>query len=103
MKAIRLTQDDREALWRIIEADREKLFRLLFHRYPGSEWGTFFRFGYRRTRWGILVTSVDALKPEAGDLDRNSPLVEFRPGYIRRALAALESDELGVCLIHSHP
>jgi hypothetical protein len=103
MKALRLIQDGREALWRITEADREKLFRLLFHRYPDSEWGTFFRFGYRHTCWGILVTSVDALKPEAGDLDRKSPLVECRPGYIRRALAALESDELGVGLIHSHP
>jgi hypothetical protein len=103
MKSIRLNQNGREALWRISDADREKLFRLLFHRYPDSEWGTFFRFGYRRTRWGILITWVDALKPEAGDLDRNSPLVEFRPAYIRRALAALESDELGVGVIHSHP
>ena len=103
MKPIRLIQDGREVLWRIMEADREKLFRLLFHRYPDSEWGTFFRFGFRRTRWGILITWVDALKPEAGDLDRNSPLVEFRPSYIRRALAALESDELGVGVVHSHP
>ena len=103
MKPISIIQDGREALWRITEADREKLFRLLFHRYPDSEWGTFFRFGFRRTRWGILVTSVDALKPEAGDLDRNSPLVEFRPAYIRRALAALDSDELAVGVIHSHP
>jgi len=103
MKPIRLIHDGREALWRITEAEREKLFRMLFHRYPNSEWGTFFRFGYRRTRWGILVTWVDPLKPEAGDLDRHSPLVEFRPAYIRRALAALESDELGVGVIHSHP
>ena len=29
--------------------------------------GTFFRFGYRRTRWGVLFTWVDALKPEPGD------------------------------------
>jgi hypothetical protein len=43
------------------------------------------------------------LKPEAGDLDRNSPLVEFRPAYIRRALTALDSDELGIGVIHSHP
>jgi hypothetical protein len=103
MKPIHLIQDGREALWRITGADREKLFRLLFHRYPDSEWGTFFRFGYRRTPWGILITWVDALKPEAGDLDRHSPLVEFRPAYIRRAMAALESDELGVGVIHSHP
>jgi hypothetical protein len=79
------------------------LLRLLFLRYPDNEWGTFFRFGYRRTRWGVLITWVDALRPEAGDLDRNSPLVEFRPAYIHRALAALESDELAVGVIHSHP
>ena len=103
MKPIRFIQTGREALWRITEADRKKLFRLLFHRYPDSEWGTFFRFGYRRTRWGILVTWVDTLKPESGDLDRNSSLVEFRPAYIRRALAAIEGDELGVGVIHSHP
>ena len=103
MKPIRIIQDGREALWRITEADREKLLRLLFHRYPDSEWGTFFRFGYRRAHWGILVTWIDTLKPESGDLDRNSPLVEFRPAYIRRALTALESDELGVGVIHSHP
>ena len=103
MKPIRFIQTSREALWRITEADRGKLFRLLFHRYPDSEWGTFFWFGYRRARWGILVTWVDTLKPESGDLDRNSSLVEFRPAYIRRALAALEGDELGVGVIHSHP
>lgn len=103
MKPILFNQDGRDALWRITEADREKLFRLLFHRYPESEWGSFFRFGYRRTRWGILITWVDALKPEAGDLDRNSPLVEFRPAYIHRALAAPESEELGIGVIHSHP
>lgn len=103
MKPIRLNQDGREALWRITEVDRKELLRLLFHRYPESEWGSFFRFGYRRTRWGVLITWVDTLKPNAGDLDRHSPLVEFRPAYIRRALAALESDELGIGVIHSHP
>jgi hypothetical protein len=41
--------------------------------------------------------------PQAGDLDRHSPLVEFRPAYIRRALAALDFEELGVGVIHSHP
>jgi hypothetical protein len=43
------------------------------------------------------------MKPESGDLDRSSPLVEFRTAYIRRALAAMESDELAVGVIHSHP
>jgi hypothetical protein len=103
MKPIHLTKDGREALWRIREADRDKLLRLLFHRYPEREWGTFFRFGYRRTRWGILITWVDALSPEAGDLDRRSGVVEFRPQYIQRALASLEEQPLGVGVIHSHP
>lgn len=103
MKTIHIIQDGREALWRITEAVREKLFRLLFHRYPDSEWGTFFRFGFRRTRWGIIITWVEPMKPEPGDLDRSSPLVEFRPGYIRRAIAALESDDLAIGVIHSHP
>jgi hypothetical protein len=52
---------------------------------------------------GTLVTWVGTLEPRAGDLDRNSSLVEFRPSYIRRALTALDSDELGVGVIHSHP
>ena len=62
MKSIRTIQDGREALWRITEADRENLFRLLFHRYPDNEWGTFFRFGFRRTlivnglRRGLRIT-----------------------------------------------
>lgn len=103
MKPIRIIQDGRDALLRVTEADWEKALRLLLHRYPDSEWGTFFRFGYRRTRWGILITWVDTLKPESGDLDRSSPLVEFHPNYIRRALAALGGDELGVGVIHSHP
>jgi len=103
MKAITLLQDGREALWRIRDADEEILFRLLFHRYPKREWGTFFRFGYRRTRWGILITWVDALKPEPGDLDRGSSIVEFRPGYIRRALTTLEAGSLAVGVVHSHP
>jgi hypothetical protein len=103
MKTIHTIQDGREALWRITEANREKLLNLLFHRYPDSEWGTFFRFGFRRTRWGVLLTWVAPIKPGSGDLDRSSPLVEFRPSYIRRAIDALESDELAIGVIHSHP
>jgi hypothetical protein len=96
-------QDRRTALWRITESDRENLLRLLFQRYPDGEWGTFFRFGYRRTGWGVLITWVGALKPDAGDLDRSSPLVEFRAGYIQRAMTALDEGELGIGVIHSHP
>lgn len=103
MKNLSLLRDGREAIWRIRDSDQEKLFRLLFHRYPAREWGTFFKFGFRRTRWGILITWVDSLKPEPGDLDRGSPVVEFRPGYIRRALETFEEGPLAVGVIHSHP
>lgn len=103
MKAITLIQDGREVLLRIRESDREKLFRLLFHRYPEREWGTFFQFGFRRTRWGLLITWVNSLKPEPGDLDRGSPIVEFRPSYIRRALETFDVGPLALGVIHSHP
>jgi hypothetical protein len=96
-------KNHRAGLWRITESDRENLLQLLFQRYPDGEWGTFFRFGFRRAGWGILITWVDSLKPGAGDLDRRSPLVEFRAGYIQRAMAALDDSELGIGVIHSHP
>ena len=79
MKNIVLQNDGRKALWRITADSREQLLRLLFHRYPYREWGTFFRFGFRRTSWGILITHVDPIAPEPGDLDRRSAIVEFRP------------------------
>lgn len=103
MSTIPLAENGQHALLRIAEADRDKLERLLFHRYPDKEWGSFFRFGFRRTAWGIALTFADTLKPELNDLDRASPLVEFRPSYIRRALDSFEAYPLGVGVIHSHP
>lgn len=103
MKHIHLQHDGRYALWRIREEDKQKLLRLLFHRYPEREWGTFFRFGFRRTSWGLLITYVDALPPMSGDLDRRSSIVEFRPAYIQRALASFDEAPLAVGVIHSHP
>jgi len=55
--------DGKVCLFRITGADRQKLLTLLFKRYPHREWGTFFRFGYRVTSWGIHVSFVDAIKP----------------------------------------
>lgn len=100
---IPIVENGHNALLRIAGADREKLERLLFHRYPDKEWGSFFRFGFRRTVWGIVLTFADTLKPELNDLDRASLLVEFRPEYIRRALDSFETSPLGIGVIHSHP
>lgn len=90
-------------LFRIAAADREKLHALVFKRYPHHEWGSFFRFGYRLTEWGIHVSFVDAIEPRAGDLDEESGIVEFSAGYILRAQLALNETGLGVGVIHSHP
>ncbi len=90
-------------LFRITAADREKLQKLLFKRYPHCEWGCFFRFGYRLTAWGIHVSFVDAMEPRPGDLKEDSGIVEFNAGYILRAQLALAKTKLGMGVIHSHP
>ncbi len=91
------------AILRIVESNRSLLERLIFHRHPHREWGTFFQFGYRRTLWGLALTFVRMLPPQPGDLDRNSAIVSFRPDYISSALTSLEAGELGVGVVHSHP
>jgi ThiF family len=90
-------------LFRITAADREKLQTLLFKRYPHREWGTFFRFGYRLTSWGIHVSFVDMMEPRPGDLKEESGIVEFDARYILRAQLALAKTKLGMGVIHSHP
>ena len=91
------------ALLRITAAARERLEKHLYKRYPKREWGTFFRFGYRVTAWGLLITYVDALWPEPGDLDRQSPIVDIQSCYSLRALDQLRAEPLGIGVIHSHP
>jgi len=98
-----LMTTDHTCLFRITAADREKLEKLLFKRYPRREWGTFFHFGYRITPWGLHVTFVDTLEPRPGDLKRDSGIVEFEAGYILRAQLALAQSPLGIGVIHSHP
>lgn len=100
---VRPAADEDVCLVRSTASQRRQLDRLLYRRYPDQEWGSFFRFGFRPTRWGLLVTFVDLLPPEPGDLDERSPLVEFRPGYIGRALSSFDSASFGVGVIHSHP
>jgi hypothetical protein len=94
---------ERIGLFRITQADRDKLERILFKRYPDREWGTFFRFGYRVTSWGLHIAFVDAIEPRPGDLKWNSAIVEFDPKYILRAQLALDETELGIGVVHSHP
>lgn len=93
----------RRALFRITESARRELEKLVFQRHPQREWGSFVRFGFRRTNWGLALSYVSALPPEAGDLDRRSAVVEFRPDYIDRAVDWLGESKLGIGVVHSHP
>jgi len=93
----------RSCLFRIAEPERKKFEKLLFQRHPAREWGSFFRFGYRRTQWGLAATFVSAIPPLPGDLDRQSSIVSFRPQYISRALKELEGTPFGIGIAHSHP
>lgn len=93
----------KRCLLRIQEADRQKLERLIFQRYPAKEWGSFFRFGFRRTPWGLAASFVTAEPPKPGDLDRASPLTVFRSKYILSAHHIVEDGPLAAGVIHSHP
>lgn len=79
------------------------LTRLVFQRHPNREWATYFRFGYRRTSWGIAVSLVDLVPPTPGDLSRSSHIVSFSPDYISRAVEMRDTTPLGIGFVHSHP
>jgi hypothetical protein len=96
-------ESGKSCIFRITASDREKLEAVLFQRYPDAEWGTFFLFGYRVTPWGLHVTYVDMIEPSHQDLDAQSGIVEFNARYILRAQLTLESTQLGIGVIHSHP
>lgn len=98
-----LAADKGQCSVRTTAEQQRKLERLLYRRYPREEWGTFFRFGYRSTSWGLVTCFVDLLPPEQGDFDPKSPLVEFSPSYINRALNTFDAGDFGIGFIHSHP
>lgn len=95
--------EDRYAIIRITDAELRRLENHVFRRYPDWEWGTFFRFGYRRTPWGLAISFVNGLWPDPDDLDRQVGLTRFRDPYIRRAFRAAEGEGLAVGVVHSHP
>ena len=102
-RRIQTCPDQGSCLLRITQADRQKLETHLYRRYPWQEWGTFFRFGWRRTLWGAALTYVNGMWPQAGDLNRAVGIVEIRSPYTLRAVDALQEGPLGVGVIHSHP
>jgi proteasome lid subunit RPN8/RPN11 len=104
IKPIPLIKDGRHALLRVSDADCTALKRHVFQRYPQREWGTFFRFGFRRCSWGLALSYVEPILPQAGDLDRQSGMTVFREQYSRRAFQeASRAEGLAVGVVHSHP
>ena len=98
------SKDAGEGLVRIRKEDLLQLEKHLFQRYPNREWGTFFRFGFRRTSWGIAIYFIDGLWPERGDLDRQSELTKFHEDYTRRGFhAANNKNGFAIGVAHSHP
>jgi len=96
--------DSRQScLFRVTDPERKKFEKLLFLRHPAREWGSFFRFGYRRMLWGLAASFVSPLPPLPGELDRQSSIVSFSPQYISRAVKEVESTSFGIGIAHSHP
>ena len=93
----------RRCILRICEADLLALEKHVFQRYPDREWGTFFKFGYRRTSWGLALSFVEPMRPVAGDLDRTQGLTRFKDQYTKRAFHAAASKQLAIGVVHSHP
>ena len=100
---IQLVGDGREAILRIRDVDRLKLEKHLFQRYPDREWGTFFKFGFRRTSWGLAISYVEPILPVPGDLMRQTEITEFAPQYNLRAFRLGHNDGIAIGVAHSHP
>ena len=90
-------------LLRVSQPEIAELHRLVFRRYPHSEWGTFARFGWRDTGDSIIVTLADLDAPGKGDLDETVPNVAFNEPYILRIALTAEQHALAIGVIHSHP
>lgn len=96
-------QRQKKFLLRVSQPEIADLRRLVFKRYPDSEWGTFARFGWRDTGDSIIVTLAALDPPEVDDLDHTVPNVSFNEPYTLRIALSAEKHGLAVGVIHSHP
>ncbi len=99
----RSSAEGRRCILRIRDTDMVALQKHVFQRYPDREWGTFFRFGFRRTSWGLALSYIDPLLPAPGDLDRQQGLTRFTDQYSRRAFRLAGETSVAVGVVHSHP
>jgi molybdopterin/thiamine biosynthesis adenylyltransferase len=92
-----------KALVRIANPEKEKLWDILFKRYPDEEWGTFIRMGWIETSEGLVLTLKSIDGPEDGDLNEETDITGIRSQYIRRATRLSKTHEFAVGFVHSHP
>lgn len=92
-----------KVLVRISSKESEKLWNILFTRYPNSEWGTFIRIGWRETSLGLVLTLQSIDSPISGDLDENSWMTEIKAQYTKRILRTCNEHPFGIGFVHSHP
>jgi molybdopterin/thiamine biosynthesis adenylyltransferase len=90
-------------LLRMAAPERDRLWNIIFQRYPQCEWGTFIRLGFRETSLGLLLTVQGIDDPKENDLKEDSCIVEINPQYIRRILRSTETNLFAIGFVHSHP
>jgi molybdopterin-synthase adenylyltransferase len=81
----------------------ERLKTVVFARYPQKEWAIFLIFGFRRTKDALVLTAVDLITPDDGDLNDAVPIVQFGPQYSVRAALTVEKSPFCIGVVHSHP
>jgi molybdopterin/thiamine biosynthesis adenylyltransferase len=79
------------------------LFRLIFSRYPGKEWGSFIRLGFHETKDNLIMTLHSIDSPVAKDLEENSWITEIQAQYTSRILRNAEKHPYALGFVHSHP
>lgn len=92
-----------KALVRISEREKDKLWSILFKRYPNEEWGTFIRLGWMETSQGIVLTLKSIDEPESGDLNEDTDITGINSQYTRKAVRLSHKHEFAVGFVHSHP
>lgn len=93
----------KKALVRISQPEKDKLWNVLFKRYPDDEWGTFVRLGWVETAQGIVLTLKSIDEPLEGDLNEETNITGINGQYTRRAIRLSQTHEFAVGFVHSHP
>jgi hypothetical protein len=88
---------------RIADPEWGALWQLMLSRYPGWEWATFVRFGWRATADGLVLALAALDAPTTGDLDERVGNVAIQEQYTLRMALAAERHDLAIGVVHSHP